>query len=63
VGETCGKTPINLTKGAKHKNKEVAKIETPKKGQLQNFFSSDKLQKLTSQNVSKGLKVGLLDIE
>jgi hypothetical protein len=47
LGETCGKTPVNLAKGAKHKNKEVAKFETPKKGQLQNFFSSDKLQKLT----------------
>jgi len=48
VVETYDKTPINLAKGAKHKNKEVAKIETPKKGQLQNFFSSNKLQKLTA---------------
>ena len=42
VEETCSKPPTTLAKGAKHKSKEATKIETPKKGQLENFFSNNK---------------------
>jgi len=45
--ESKDKTSTTLAKGAKHKNKEVAKIKTSKKGQLENFFPCEKQVKLS----------------